>query len=130
MPKTKARRSYNQASTNDHACLRRDDPTHLPLSPPRGHTATSEGRLAISQHRHRVPVGCMSGRETVSFNLIEACWGRKWDDAKYILGGTDYDVKYKNEEAFTALHWTANHGEITLTYALLLAGADPARRSA
>ena len=68
----------------------------------------------------------MSGRETVSFNLIEACWARKWDDAKYILGGTDYDVNYKNEEAFTALHWTANHGEITLTYTLLLAGADPA----
>jgi hypothetical protein len=60
-----------------------------------------------------------------SFDLIEACWGRKWDDASYILGGEKRNVLYYNEENYTALHWAANHGELTLTFALLEAGSDP-----
>ena len=63
--------------------------------------------------------------ERTSFDLIEACWGRKWDTASHILGGDGYDVRFANDEAFTALHWTANHGAIVLTHALLLKGADP-----
>jgi hypothetical protein len=67
----------------------------------------------------------MAAFDQESFDLIEACWGRKWDDASYILGGEKRNVLYHNEENYTALHWSANHGELTLTLALLEAGSDP-----
>ena len=63
--------------------------------------------------------------EKISRDLVEACWGRKWDEAAYILGGDEFDVLWKDRESYTALHWAANHGDLSITLALLHAGADP-----
>lgn len=62
----------------------------------------------------------------ISRDLVEACWGKDWEKAAYILGGDDYDVLWADAESFTALHWAANHGEPVLTTALLELGANPA----
>ena len=67
----------------------------------------------------------MDRRQKVSRDLVEACWGRKWDEAAYILGGDEFDILWKDRESYTALHWAANHGDLSITLSLLHAGADP-----
>jgi hypothetical protein len=42
-----------------------------------------------------------------SRDLVEACWGKKWDEAVSIIGGDAFDARWADAEGSTALHWGA-----------------------